>query len=64
MTPRDIALQEIEQHGYHFARHGRNHDIYYNPELNCSITVKRHKFTENTLRYLRKEMKQNEGGKA
>lgn len=64
MTPRDIALQEIEQHGYHFARHGRNHDTYYNPELNCSITVKRHKFTENTLRYLRKEMKQNEGGKA
>lgn len=59
MTPRDQALKELEDGGYHFERHGANHDIYYNPDLMCSISVKRHKFTENTLRYIRKEMKQN-----
>ena len=60
MTARDKALIEIETAGYQFQRHGANHDLYYNAELKCSITVKRHKFTENTLRYLRKEIKENE----
>ena len=59
MTPRDQALKELDEDGYRFERHGSNHDIYYHPELKCSITVKRHKFTENTLRYIRKEIKQN-----
>lgn len=59
MTPRDQAIQELGDDGYRFERHGGNHDIYYNPILKCSIPVKRHKFTENTLRYIRKEMKQN-----
>lgn len=59
MTPRDQAIQELDKGGYRFERHGTNHDIYYNPELKCSIPVKRHKFTENTLRYIRKEIKQN-----
>lgn len=59
MTPKDIALAELKADGYQFARHGSNHDIFYNPELECSISVKRHKFSENTLRYIRKEMKEN-----
>jgi len=61
MTPRDIAVQELFNEGYQFRRHGSGHDVYFNPALNCSITVKRHKFTENTLRYIRKEIKQNRG---
>lgn len=60
MTPRDQVLKELDDAGYRFERHGANHDVYYNPELKCSIPVKRHKFTENTLRYIRKEIKQNE----
>lgn len=60
MTPRDQAIKELERSGYRFERHGANHDLYYNSELKCSIPVKRHKFTENTLRYIRKEIKQNQ----
>lgn len=59
MTPRDQAIKELEADGYRFARHGGNHDVYYNMDLKCSIPVKRHKFTENTLRYIQKEIKQN-----
>lgn len=60
MTPRDQAISELNKGGYKFERHGANHDIYYNAELKCSITVKRHKFSENTLRYIRKEIAQNQ----
>lgn len=65
MTPRDQAIKELEASGYRFERHGGNHDVYYNPELKCSIPVKRHKFSENALRYIQKEIKQNRrnGGK-
>ncbi len=59
MTPKDIALAELKAAGYQLERHGGNHDIYYNPEIKCFISVKRHKFSENTLRYIRKEMKEN-----
>ena len=59
MTPRDQAIKELEADGYRFERHGGNHDVYYNQELKCSIPVKRHKFSENALRYIRKEIKQN-----
>ena len=62
MTPRDIAIKELEANGYRFERHGGNHDVYFNAELKCSIPVKRHKFSENALRYIRKEIKQNERG--
>ena len=59
MTPRDQAIKELEANGYRFERHGGNHDVYYNPEIKCSIPIKRHKFSENALRYIRKEIKQN-----
>lgn len=63
MTPRDKAIKELNREGYFFERHGSNHDMYYNPELKCSITVKRHQFTENTLRYIQKEIKHNKRDK-
>jgi len=63
MTPRDKAIKELGEAGYIFDRHGGNHDMYYNPKLRCSIPVKRHQFTENTLRYIEKEIKQNRQGR-
>ncbi len=63
MTPRDKAIAELKAEGYRFERHGGNHDLYYNPDLKCTIPVKRHKFSENALRYIRKEMKQNRMGR-
>lgn len=60
MTPRDKAIEELKKHGYKLERHGSNHDIYYNPELRCSIPLKRHSFSENALRYIQKEIKQNQ----
>ncbi len=60
MTPRDKAIDALKTAGYQFERHGGNHDVYYNEELKRSITVKRHKFSENALRYIQKEIKQNE----
>lgn len=61
MTPRDKAIKELEENGYGFKRNGSNHDIYFNSTLKHAIPVKRHKFDENTLRYIRKEIKQKKG---
>lgn len=63
MKPREQAVQELEENGYRFERHGANHDIWYNPTLRCSITLKRHKFDENTLRYIIQEMERNRRGR-
>lgn len=63
MTPRDQAIKDLSNNGYEFDRHGGKHDVYYNPSLQRSITVKRGKFTENTLRYIRKEIKDNQSGR-
>lgn len=60
MTPRDKAISELLASGYRFERHGTNHDIYYNPSLRCSIPIKRHQFSEDALRYIRKEIKVNQ----
>ncbi|MCC8044617.1 MAG: hypothetical protein LIP12_03845 [Clostridiales bacterium] len=60
MKPRDIALKELKNHGYIFKRNGANHDIYYNAEYNSTIPLKRHDFNENDLRYICKEIKQNQ----
>lgn len=62
MNARDKAIKELEQNGYQFARHGSNHDLYINRELKHTITLKRHQVTEDTLRYIRKEIKQNRSG--
>ena len=61
MTPHDIAKTELTKAGYVLKRHGTNHDIYYNPVTHGTIPLKRHQFTENTLRYIRKEIRQQGG---
>ena len=60
MKPRDQAAKDLENSGYSFARYGANHDIYRNKETGASIPLKRHDFDEDDLRYIRKEIKQNE----
>lgn len=60
MKPRDIAIKELSANGYSFSRHGSNHDIFINKSLGAMITLKRHNFDESDLRYIRKEIKQNE----
>ncbi len=59
MTARDIAIKELKAAGYFFDGHGAKHDKYYNPDLHKTIILKRHAVTENTLRYIRKEIEEN-----
>lgn len=60
MNPRKTAVSDLERAGYQFRRSGANHDIYYNAELGFIIPLKRHDFDEDDLRYIRKEIKQNQ----
>ena len=57
MNPRKIAITELEQNGYFFKRHGRNHDIYYNNKTGIMIPLKRHDFNENDLHYIIREIR-------
>lgn len=57
MKPRDKAVEELSASGYEFKRHGRNHDIYFNPNIGAMISLKRHDFDESDLRYIVKEIK-------
>lgn len=59
MTPISKAKDVLKENGYEFKRHGANHDIYFNKELGSMISLKRHDFDENDLRYIAKEIKQN-----
>lgn len=60
MKPRAQAIAELEARGYQFKRHGANHDIYFHPQLGAIMTLKRHDFDESDLRYIKKELNQNE----
>lgn len=60
MKPRAQAVAELEQNGYTFKRHGANHDIYFHPHRGAMISLKRHDFDESDLRYIRREIQQNE----
>ncbi len=62
MTARDKAIKELKDAGYEFESHGAKHDKFYNPELHKTITLKRHDVTENTLRYIKKEIERNRRG--
>ena len=53
MNPHTTAIRELNEAGYNFKRHGANHDIYFNPEIGSMISLKRHDFNENDLRYIR-----------
>lgn len=59
MTARDKAIRALKAAGYQFDGHGAKHDKYYNPELHKTITLKRHDVTETTLRYIMKEIRNN-----
>lgn len=58
MKPRVKAVSELEENGYELRRHGKKHDIYYNPSTGSLIPLKRHDFDEDDLRYIEKEIKQ------
>lgn len=59
MNPRKETIAILIDNGYIFARHGSNHDIYFNPETKTTIPVKRHDFDEDDMRYILKEAKIN-----
>ncbi len=60
MNPRGKALKDLKNAGYFLKRNGANHDIYYNPELKTTIPLKRHDFNDNDLKYIRKEINDNQ----
>lgn len=55
MNPRKETINELTARGFILARHGSNHDIYFNPETKITIPVKRHDFDEDDKRYILKE---------
>ncbi len=63
MNPRKETIAELEAGGFVFARHGANHDIYFNEASGITIPVKRHDFDEDDKRYILKEAKLNKQGK-
>ncbi len=62
MTPRDKAINDLNNAGYVFDRHGANHDIYWNKKLNRKIPLKRHGFNDNDRSYINKEIRRNQLG--
>ncbi len=63
MNPRKETIVALEDRGFVLARHGANHDIYFNPTTGVTIPVKRHDFDEDDKRYILKEAKLNRQGK-
>lgn len=61
MNPRKITIKELEKNGFSLKRHGANHDLYFNPDTNQTIPVKRHDFNENDMRYIFKEARITKG---
>lgn len=61
MNARKRTIKELEQAGFFLARHGANHDIYFNPETRVTIPVKRHDFDEDDMRYIIKEARKERG---
>lgn len=59
MNPRKETITILGDHGFILARHGSNHDIYFNPASKITIPVKRHDFDEADMRYILKEAKIN-----
>lgn len=60
MSPHKQAEKDLTAAGYIIKRDDNSHVIYYHPELKCIIPLKRHDFNDNDLKYIRKEIKQNE----
>lgn len=55
MNPLGITLKKLEENGYILKRHGKKHDVYFNPETKSTIPVKRHDFDEDDMRYILNE---------
>lgn len=55
MTPLQETLKLLKDDGYILARHGKGHDIYFNPKTGKTLPIKRHGFNETTQRYILKE---------
>ncbi|MBO4290728.1 MAG: hypothetical protein J5898_02335 [Lachnospiraceae bacterium] len=60
MTQRDLAIKDLESAGYQFDRAGKKHDLYWNPQTNQKIPLKRHDFDEDDRKYINKEIKHNQ----
>ena len=59
MNPRKETIALLGEHGFILARHGSNHDIFFNPTTKVTIPVKRPDFDEGDMRYILKEAKIN-----
>jgi len=59
MNPRKETISILLEHGFILARHGNNHDIYFNSTAKITVPVKRHDFDEDDMRYILKEAKIN-----
>lgn len=55
MTPLQETMIDLKQNGFQLKREGKKHMIFWNPETNQTIPVKRHDFNENDRRYILKE---------
>ena len=55
MTPRQATVDDLKRNGVQLKREGKKHSIYWNPETNQTVPVKRHDFNENDRRYILKE---------
>ncbi|WP_027729351.1 hypothetical protein [Treponema sp. C6A8] len=60
MNARKKAEKALKAAGYEFRRHGANHDIFFNSKRGVMISLKRHDFDEDDLRYIEKEIEQGE----
>lgn len=58
MSPHAQAIKDLKNAGYVFDRPGSKHDVYYNADLKVMITLKRHDFNDNDLKYIRKEIRE------
>lgn len=60
MHPLKIATQEAKAAGYVIKRKSGGHFIYFHPETKALLPIKQHDFNDNDLKYIRKEIAQNE----
>ena len=55
------AIKLLNDAGYFRKDGGSNHDKFFNESLHKTITLSRHNVTEDTIRYLEKEIRHNAG---
>ncbi len=55
MSPLLATVKDLKNAGFVVLREGKKHTLYYNPNTDQTIPVKRHDFNENDRRYILKE---------